>query len=37
MTAAYLQPFMVLTVCWVLPAVSILMLFLFVERGNPST
>ncbi len=32
MTAAYLQPYMVLTVGLVLPAISIIFLFLWIER-----
>ncbi|MDX2273341.1 MAG: photosystem I reaction center subunit VIII [Cyanobacteriota bacterium] len=36
MTAAYLQPYMVLTTCWLLPAVSMVALFLWIERGSPS-
>ncbi len=36
MTAAYLQPYMVLTVGWVLPAFAIMVLFLWIEKGEPS-
>ncbi|NJK64861.1 MAG: photosystem I reaction center subunit VIII [Synechococcaceae cyanobacterium SM2_3_1] len=37
MTAAYLQPFMVLVTCWVLPAMAIVTLFLWIEKGEPTS
>jgi hypothetical protein len=36
MTAAYLQPYMVLITGWLLPAAAIVLLFLWIERGEPS-
>lgn len=37
MTAAYLQPYMVLLTGWVLPMVAITVLFLWIEKGEPGS
>lgn len=37
MTAAYLQPYMVLLTGWVLPMIAITVLFLWIEKGEPGS